>query len=82
VLYSSFSRSMAVVIVVFVCGVGLGFWGLVLEPVQERVHPISQRGIVTGRSINMMALLRMRIFLGRFKVMPVWSLAESGDKCF
>jgi hypothetical protein len=34
VLYSSFSRSMVVVIVVFVCGVGLGFWGLVLEPVQ------------------------------------------------
>jgi hypothetical protein len=34
VLYSSFSRNMVVVMVVFVWWVGLGFWGLVLEPVQ------------------------------------------------
>lgn len=34
VLYSSFSRSMVVVIVVFVWVLGFGFLGLVLEPVQ------------------------------------------------
>lgn len=74
-LYSSFSRSMVVVIVVFVCGVGWGFWGLVLEPVQKRVHPISQRRVVTGRSTSIPALLRTRMFLGTFKIMPEMSLA-------
>ena len=64
------------VIEVFVSAVGLGFGGLFLEPVQKRVHPISQRKMVTGRSIRMMALLRTRMFLGKFKMMPDWSSAE------
>jgi len=71
-----------VVIVVFVCGVGLGFWGLVLEPVQKRVHPISQRRIVTGMSISMTALLRMRTFLARFRIVPGYGLVEGRDKRF
>jgi hypothetical protein len=48
---------------------------LVLEPAQKRVHPISQKRVVTGRSVKITALLRMRKFLGRFKIMPEWSLA-------
>ena len=69
-LYSSFSRSMVVVIVVFVCGVGRGFWGLVLKSVQQRIHPISQKRVVRGRSTSITALLRTRMFLGIFKIMP------------
>ena len=69
------------VIVVCVSAVGLGVGGWFLEPVQKRVHPISQRKIVTGMSIRMTALLRTRMFLGRFKMMPVLDLAGWRDKC-
>jgi len=58
---------------------GFGCW--FLEPVQKRVHPISQRKIVTGMSIRITALLRTRMFLGRFKMMPDWNLAGWKDKC-
>ena len=69
------------VIVVCVSAVGLGVGSCFLEPVQKRVHPISQRKIVTGMSIRMTALLRTRMFLGRFKMMPDSNLAGWRDKC-
>ena len=69
------------VIVVCVSAVGLGVGGWFLEPVQKRVHPISQRKIVTGMSIRITALLRTRMFLGRFKMMPGWNLSGWRDKC-
>jgi hypothetical protein len=58
---------------------GFGCW--FLEPVQKRVHPISQRKIVTGMSIRITALLRTRMFLGRFNIMPGSNLAGWRDKC-
>ena len=58
------------VIVVCVSAVGLGVGGWFLEPVQKRVHPISQRKIVTGRSSRITALLCARMFFGRVKFMP------------
>jgi hypothetical protein len=58
---------------------GFGCW--FLEPVQKRVHPISQRKIVTGMSIRIIALLRTRMFLGRFNIMPGSNLAGWRDKC-
>lgn len=70
------------VIAVSVCGVGLGFWGLVLVPLYMRVHPISQRRIVTGMSISMTALLCMRTFFVRFKIVPGYGLVERRDKRF
>jgi hypothetical protein len=66
---------MVVVIVACVSAVGLGVEGRFLEPVQKRVHPISQRKIVMGMSIRITALLRTRMFLGRFKIMPDSDLA-------
>jgi hypothetical protein len=66
---------MVVVIVVCVSAVGLGVEGWFLEPVQKRVQPISQRKIVMGMSIRITALLRTRMFLGRFKIMPDLNLA-------
>ena len=68
------SRSMAVVIGVFVSVVGSGFCGLFWELVQKRLHPISQKKIVTGRSIRMIALLRMRMFVGSLKMMPDYNV--------
>ena len=62
------------VIVLCVSAVGLGVGGWFLEPVQKRVQPISQRKIVTGRSSRITALLRTRMFLGRLKLMPDYSL--------
>jgi len=64
------SRSMAVVIDVFVSVVCSGFCGLSRELVQKRLHPTSQMKIVTGRSIRMTALLRTRMFVGSLKIMP------------
>ena len=68
-------------IVACVSAVGLGVVGWFLEPVQKRVHPISQRKIVTGMSIRITALLCTRMFLGRFKIMPDSNLAGWRDKC-
>jgi hypothetical protein len=36
---------------------------------------------VTGMSIRITALLRTRMFLGRFKIMPSSDLAGWRDKC-
>lgn len=47
-----------------------GFCGVFREPVQKRLHPISQSRIMTGRRVRMTALLRTFMFLGRFKTMP------------
>jgi len=58
------------VIVVRVSAAGSGVEDSFLEPVQKRVHPISQRKIVIGRSIRMTALLRTRMFVGSLKMMP------------
>ena len=52
----------------------VGVCGLACEPVQKRVHPISQRRIVTGRRSSITALLCMRMFLGRLKLMPDYGL--------
>ena len=68
------SRSMAVVIGVFVSLVCSGFCGLFWELVQKRLHPISQKKIVTGRSIRMIALLRTRMFVGSLKMMPDYNV--------
>ena len=68
------SRSMAVVIGVFVSVVCSGFCGLFWELVQKRLHPISQKKIVTGRSIRMIALLRTRMFVGSLKMMPDYNV--------
>lgn len=61
---------MPVVIDMSVSVVDLGFRGLSWELVQKRLHPISQKKIVIGRSIRMIALLRTRMFLGSLKMMP------------
>jgi hypothetical protein len=68
------SRSMAVVIGVFVSLVCSGFCGLFWELAQKRLHPISQKKIVTGRSIRMIALLRTRMFVGSLKMTPDYNL--------
>jgi hypothetical protein len=65
---------MAVVIGVFVSVVCSGFCGLFWELVQKRLHPISQKKIVTGKSIRMIALLRTRMFVGSLKMMPDYNL--------
>jgi hypothetical protein len=78
VLHSwGFSRSTAVVIGVFASVVGSGFCGLLWELVQKRLHPISQKKIVAGRSTRMIALLRTRMFVGSLKVMPDHNLVQS-----
>jgi len=71
------SRSMAVVIGVFVSLVCSGFCGLLWELVQKRLHPISQKKIVAGRSTRMIALLRTRMFVGSLKMMPGHNLVQS-----
>jgi hypothetical protein len=64
---------MPVVIGGFVSAAALVIRGLFREPVQKRIHPTSDRHIVIGRRNRMTALLRTRIFLGRVKIMSVYS---------
>lgn len=71
------SRSTAVVIGVFASVVGSGLCGLLWELVQKRLHPISQKKIVAGRSTRLIALLRTRMFVGSLKMMPDRNLAHS-----
>jgi hypothetical protein len=63
-----------VVIGVSASAVGLGLRGLFWELVQKRLHPISQRKIVAGRSTRMIALLRTRMLVGSLKTMPDYNL--------
>ena len=63
------------VIGVFVSWAVLGC-GVFREPMVKRVHPVSQMKIMTGRSIVMTALLRMRTFLGWFKIVPECCLVK------
>jgi hypothetical protein len=71
------SRSTAVVIGVFASVVGSGLCGLLWELVQKRLHPISQKKIVAGRSTRMIALLRTRMFVGSLKMMPDHNVVQS-----
>ena len=71
------SRSTAVVISVFASVVGSGLCGLLWELVQKRLHPISQKKIVAGRSTRMIALLRTRMFVGSLKMMPDHNFVQS-----
>jgi hypothetical protein len=64
---------MPVVIGGFVSAAALVVRGLFWEPVQKRIHPISDRHIVIGRRNRMTAFLRARMFLGRVKIMPGYS---------
>ena len=61
---------MPVVFGGFVSTAALVVRGLFWMPVMKRFHPISHNKIAMGRSSRMTALLRVRMFLGRVKIMP------------